>query len=112
LDKVEQIRYPDSQTITYAYYDNGMVKTRTDQRDLVTTYAYDVLGVNLLTKTVTQDLVTTGESFTYDALGRIKTAAKTENSNPVSSSVFDYFDTGLMQSEQQTLFGGAARTVS
>ena len=112
LDKVAQIEYPDEETIEYTYYDNGMVKTRTDQRGLVTTYAYDAAGTRLLTKTVTQSGIATVESFTYDALGRMDTAEKMQGPNPVSYSDFAYYDSGLLQSEQQTLFGGTPRTVS
>lgn len=62
----------------------GRVKQRTDQRNVVTDYEYDVTG-NLLTKSVDDfELDFDGnsdddveETFTYDALGRMLTAVKT-----------------------------------
>ena len=51
------------------------------------------------------------EAFTYDGLGRPLTAAKVVDGNDVSGSVFVYNALGLLDSEQQTLFGGTPRTV-
>lgn len=43
LGRVVTITYPDTKTIEYAYNDQGKVKRRTDQRDIVTYYGYNKL---------------------------------------------------------------------
>ena len=99
--------------IQYAYFANGQVKQRTDQRGIVTTYAYDATGVNLLTKSATIASVTTTETFMYDAMGRMENANKVEGTTQISRSELGYYDTGYLQSETQKLFGDpTGKTVS
>jgi RHS repeat-associated protein len=128
LGSVTDIYYPDYDDsvstikgrIQYAYFANGQVATRTDQRGIETKYTYDATGRNLLTKAVDYDVVSAfdsdiEEAFEYDALGRMTQAVKTDetgaSSVEISKSVFAYFDTGMLGSEAQSLFGATAKTV-
>ncbi len=111
LGNVTLITYPDTKTIEYVYGDQGKVRERTDQRGLVTYYKYDRRR-NLTEKEVTVDSVTTQESFTYDGLGRILTAAKTVDSSSVSLIEYAYNDLGKVTEFDQTLFGGTERQMA
>ncbi len=80
--RITEITYPDTKTIEFAYNNQGKVKRRTDQRDIVTYYRYDKLRAMTLRTTdpaaagdpvaddpnYVPDPDRVAETFTYDGL--------------------------------------------
>ncbi len=103
-----KIAFPDgaltgTDNIRYVYNLAGWLTQRTDQRGAVTGYTYDNRGL-LLTKTVGWALPTI-DTFTYDGIGRMR-SAKRQAGSPlveVSESHFDYNDLSQLTSESQEL---------
>jgi RHS repeat-associated protein len=110
LSRITNVEYPDSNSITFAYYSSGNVKKRIDQRGIVSTYAYNDT-YNLLTKTVDGNGVTSNalESFTYDGLGRMLTAINTVGPNTISEIELAYNGLGNITDSNQKLLGGTKR---
>ncbi|MBI9019516.1 MAG: hypothetical protein JEZ07_19880, partial [Phycisphaerae bacterium] len=88
LNRITTVTYPNENAnqatidehVVYVYNSLSKVIERTDQRGKVTEYEYDIRG-NLLKKEAVQwsgDLGTQ-ESFTYDHLGRMKTAVRIDD---------------------------------
>ena len=71
-DLLYQVQYPDSLTDTYAYNEQGQVKTYKDRDGTVHTYSYDVLGRQ------TADAITTLGSGVDPSIQRIETAYDTQ----------------------------------
>ncbi len=110
--RLTRVKYPDytgddADSITTRYDVAGRMTHRTDQRLVQTTYQYD--GRGLLTRRVelpeNQGII---DTYAYDAVGRMTTASRTDNGNPISHSVLAYNDLSDLMSEAQTLFGGPA----
>ncbi len=110
LGRATSVSLPESGTTSYTYYDHGRVHTRTDARNVVTTYtynnvyqpyqiAYDVSGASGISApgTVTFTYGTSptsnnngrltnmsdgsgSEAYTYDNMGRVTSVAKTISS--------------------------------
>ena len=112
-DRVLSITYPDDEDIIFEYYDSGMVKQRTDQRGIVTTYEYNKTG-QMLNKSAAIGSDDYDEDFTYDGLGRMKTAYKikdkTEGGQVIVSEIdLSYYESGPVYTYAQKLFGGNDR---
>ena len=71
-DLLYQVQYPDSLTDTYAYNEQGQVKTYKDRDGTVHTYSYDVLGRQ------TADAITTLGSGVDGSVRRLETAYDTQ----------------------------------
>ena len=125
LRHVVTITYPDTKTIAFAYDNQGKVKRRTDQQDIVTYYKYDKLRAMTLRTTdpaeagdpiasdpnYVPDPDRTTEMFTYDGLARMLTAYKTIDANDVSLVEFAYNDIGRVTDFDQTHFDKAERQI-
>ncbi|MDO8969746.1 MAG: RHS repeat-associated core domain-containing protein [Saprospiraceae bacterium] len=87
---------------SYTYYPDGNIKQLTEYLDpatptrkRITTYTYDSNGLNLLSVTVSGSGKTTVTSYTYDTLGRRKTATltrRTSNSDPTMIALTTTYD--------------------
>ncbi len=79
VNRVVKITMPDGAYYSIAYDDNGNPATCTDARGVVITQTFD-LDNRLVARTINDSAVSgglpgaTGEAFTYDGLGRLRTA--------------------------------------
>jgi RHS repeat-associated protein len=113
------IKYPDgsdagtaTDDVDFAYYPNGAVKTRTDNRGVVLTYTYDEAGRNALEAATTcpspTDTAILSIERAYDDLGRLTTVTSWDDEDPtamgateVNQVKFAYNDWGKLASELQ-----------
>ena len=82
-DLLYQVQYPDSLTDTYAYNEQGQVKTYKDRDGTVHNYIYDVLGRQ------TADAITTLGSGVDGSVRRIETAYDTQGNAYLFTSFSD-----------------------
>ncbi|MCZ6653629.1 MAG: thrombospondin type 3 repeat-containing protein [Planctomycetota bacterium] len=102
-----KITYPDTtgpnDWITFEYDKAGRLIKKTDQRNAVVDYFYDDRGL-LLTRD-SDPFSNIVDTYTYDGLGRMRTAIRTDNGSPISDSTLGYNDLSQLTSESQKLFG-------
>lgn len=91
------VTFPDTHSWGYLLDDAGLVKQRTDPRNVITIYTRNWRG-QVLTATVGS---VQEEYYEYDALGRRKLARR-DADNQVT---FQYDDLGNLTSETQTVWG-------
>ena len=96
--RVTKLTYPGGVHEDFVYDERGRVESKTDRKGVVTTYAYDGLG-RLLTKGYS-DGMTPQVSYTYDAAGRLSTAA-----NGTDTLTWTYDLAGQLLSEQSNRNG-------
>ena len=84
--------YADGKGLTYTYTNDGRLATRTNARNIVTTYAYDAWGQLL---SIDYADTTPDIAYTYDAMGR-----QTSATDAVGTTTFTYDATGQLTSEQ------------
>ena len=84
--------YADGQGLIYTYTNDGKLATRTNAREIVTSYAYD--GWGQLTSVDYAD-TTPGIAYVYDAMGR-----QTSATDAVGTTTFTYDALGQLTSEQ------------
>ena len=70
--RVKRVTYPGGLAETFTYENGGHLLTKTDRKGTVTTFGYDDLG-RLTSKTYSDSTPTV--TYTYDAQGRLLTAA-------------------------------------
>ncbi|MBI9019352.1 MAG: hypothetical protein JEZ07_19035 [Phycisphaerae bacterium] len=125
LSRITQVVYPKqsagqstAENVGYNYNSLSKVVKRTDQNGIVTGYRYDIRG-NLLIKsawdwvTIDSTLISSQETFRYDAMGRMTSATRIDDTSgnasyvaghdtgfdvsggdtEISSTAFDYTDT-------------------
>ena len=93
LGRVVTITYPDTKTIEYAYNDQGGVKKRTDQRDIVTYYGYNKLRAMTVRTTdpaVACDPIAQDPNYVPDELTTMR--AKSATSYPSFKAAFPASD--------------------
>lgn len=93
----KSVTFPDASSWHYELDDAGLVKQRTDARNIITIYTRNWRG-QVLTATVDGQQE---EYYEYDALGR-RGLARRDADNYVS---FDYDDLGNLTGETQTVWG-------
>src|SRR5262249_39217853 len=89
LSRLRQATNPESGAIGYTYYDNGNLQTRTDARNVLTTYTYDGLN-RLVTRTYSGPApggTTPAVTYGYDAASVSNSKGRLTS---VSSSVSSY----------------------
>ncbi|HDZ20075.1 hypothetical protein LCGC14_0204520 [marine sediment metagenome] len=96
-DLLLKITYPDSQGtddwVTFTYWADGSVETRTDQRKVKITYAYDNIGrltseeADLTAANETVDNYVLRLEYTYDGFGRPKMFTSEDGSDNVKNRV-------------------------
>lgn len=95
-NQLETERFPgETAARSYTYHPNGQLKTRTDQRGIVTTYGYD--GANRLTGRSYSDAP--ADAFVLDDAGRITTATSGRYGTVVERT---WKPTGLIETETTT----------
>ena len=93
FNRVSTVRYPGGGSEVFTYDSVGRLKTKTDRKGVITTFSYDDAG-RLVGKSYS-DGVTPAVAFTYDAVGRMLTAA-----NGTDTLTWVYNLAGEMASEQ------------
>ena len=83
--------YADGKGLTYTYTNNGRLATRTNARNIVTTYAYDAWGQLL---SIDYADTTPDIAYTYDAMGH-----QTSATDAVGTTTFTYDAFGQLTSE-------------
>jgi len=115
-DFLLSIEYPDDSTnkVQFAYFRNGLLRTRTDQRGVPIAYDYDEVG-KLLSEDVGTyaggdvDLTVDEIVRTYDAAGRLESVTSEDSGNTALNGVlyvYDYY--GNLDKEHQDHAGAAA----
>ncbi|TWT45050.1 tRNA nuclease WapA precursor [Phycisphaerae bacterium RAS1] len=108
--RLTKATYPDSaggsDVVTYTYDPDGSLETRTDQRGVVTEYAYDHLH-QLTDREYSGPLGTRAETFAFDRSGRLTAA-----DNGVVDTTLTYDLLGRMTSSTMDFGGGSAGVYS
>ncbi len=108
LSRLRSTSNPESGSASYAYLDSGDLQTRTDARNIVTTFAYDPLH-RIVSKTYSDNPTTPNVTYSYylagssvsPNVGRLKSI-----SSNVASMAYDSYDEfGNVLSSSQTING-------
>lgn len=91
LDRITRIIIPDGEYYNAVYDFNGNITTYTDARGVVSTNLYD-LNNRLISRSLSGTSVAgaTSEAFTYDGMGRIRTAINSMGTDGLTSIVREY----------------------
>ena len=103
-EKVLLSQDPDLWAVTsYEYYDNGLVKKKTDPNQFITFYEYDNNGYNKLIKMGTADSNEPVRRFYYDVIGQLRILANNLGGVVLS----DYDDFGRLWKVRRYVDGNA-----
>jgi RHS repeat-associated protein len=112
LSRLKQATNPESGLIQYSYDNNGNLATKTDARQVVTSYGYDVLN-RVLTRSYTGEVgyQTPNVTYTYDNLPNAKgklikvTTAATATNQLAETRYLAFDNLGRVTSSQQMTDG-------
>ncbi|WP_192484927.1 MULTISPECIES: RHS repeat domain-containing protein [Cysteiniphilum] len=99
--------YPDGKTLSYVYNDNGSVKTITDPFGMVTALSYDAMGKKIVSEKFTKAGNTTEVDFKYNNWGQL---IERDSGNIKQTSTFN--DLGLLTQINNYFKGGLVNQFS
>ncbi|MEO6924841.1 MAG: RHS repeat-associated core domain-containing protein, partial [Bryocella sp.] len=113
LSRLRSATNPEAGTVSYTYYPNSDLYTKTDARGIATTYLYDELD---RVKSKTYSDATYPVSYTYDissgpspmnTIGHLTEEKTTVQGMPMTERAIDQYDAmGRIKSERQCFVGG------